>query len=112
MSDFFLVFSLIDVILSLSLLQPTFFKLLNNKLSFSYVTICCLIPDLLHGVVYFETSPVSGQFFSMLQHAVTPNSVGSLVAWQQEDRVHVSTVEENPRLNDDDSILLEAYRGF
>lgn len=44
----------------------------------------------------------------MLQHAVTPNSVGSLVAWQQEDRVHVSAVEENPRLNDDDSILLEA----
>lgn len=45
----------------------------------------------------------------MLQHAVTPNSVGSLVAWQQEDGVHVFTVEEKPRLNADDGVLTEAY---
>lgn len=29
----------------------------------------------------------------MLQHAVTPNSVGAVVAWQQEDGVHAFTVE-------------------
>lgn len=36
---------------------------------------------------------VSGCFFLMIQHAVTPNSVGASVAWQQEDGVHVFTVE-------------------
>ena len=32
-------------------------------------------------------------FSLILQQAVTPNSVGALVAWQQEDEVHVFTVE-------------------
>lgn len=38
-------------------------------------------------------SLVSDCFFLMLQHAVTPNTVGALVAWQQEDGVHVFTVK-------------------
>lgn len=45
----------------------------------------------------------------MLQHAVTPNSVGSLVAWQQEDGVHAFTIEEKLGGEADDSILTEAY---
>lgn len=36
---------------------------------------------------------VSARFVLMLQHALTPNSVGSLVAWQQEAGVHAFTVE-------------------
>lgn len=40
------------------------------------------------------SSLVSACFILMLQHAVTPNSVGSLVAWQQEDGVHAFTIEE------------------
>lgn len=39
-------------------------------------------------------SLVSARFILMLQHALTPNSVGSLVAWQQEAGVHAFTIEE------------------
>lgn len=38
-------------------------------------------------------SLVSARFILMLQHALTPNSVGSLVAWQQEAGVHAFTIE-------------------
>lgn len=39
-------------------------------------------------------SLVSARFILMLQHALTPNSVGSLVAWQQEAGVHAFTIGE------------------
>lgn len=39
------------------------------------------------------SSLVSGCFLLMLQHAVTPNSVADLVAWQQGEEVRVFTVE-------------------
>lgn len=51
----------------------------------------------------------------MLQHAVIPNSVGALVAWQQEDEVHVCIVEVKPRVKADNTCFnrstVVAYRG-
>lgn len=47
----------------------------------------------------------------MLIHAVTPNSVGPLVAWQQEDGVRALNVAEKPRVKAD-NILTKAYVCF
>lgn len=74
-------------------------KLFNCKLISGLRRFCFgRIPNPQHCYVMVSKYPiayslVSDCFFLMLQHVVTPNSVGPLVAWQQEDGVHVFTVK-------------------